>query len=84
MDTKNEEARRGELEQNGLANVKLSCRAPAFRDRQVRGFKDPRYDPRGFVEDWIAEEEKMAAEERRSTRFWAIVAAGEERVGYRP
>jgi uncharacterized protein (TIGR03118 family) len=36
MDTKNEEAQRGELEQNGLENVKLSCRAPAFRDTPSR------------------------------------------------
>jgi hypothetical protein len=76
MDTKEEEAWRAELEQNGLENVKLKLsRTSVDRDTPVRGFKDPRYQiPRGFAEDWVAEEEKKAAEERRSTLFWAIVA----------
>jgi hypothetical protein len=45
------------------------------RDTRIGGFKDPTYEiPRGFIEDWVANEEKKVAEERRSTLHWAIVA----------
>jgi hypothetical protein len=75
MGTK-EEAWRAELEQSGLENVKLKLsRTLPDRDTLVRGFKDQTCQiPRGFCEDWIAEEEQKAAKERRSTLHWAIVA----------
>jgi hypothetical protein len=76
MDTKEEEAWRAELKQNGLENVKLKLsRTSIARDTLVRGFKDSTCEiPRGFCEDWVAEEEKKAAKERRQTLCWAIVA----------
>ena len=47
----------------------------------VDGFNNPPSIPRSFVEDWIAEEERRAAEEGRKaaeimrrTLQWAIVA----------
>jgi hypothetical protein len=75
MDT-DKEAWRPALADNGLENVKLKLsRIGGDRDARVIGFKDQRLQiPRGFVEDWVAEEEKKAAEERRQTLRWAIVA----------
>jgi hypothetical protein len=76
MDPKDEKAWRVQLEQSTLENVKLKlARSNLDLDSPVRGFKDPRFViPRGFVEDWVAEEENKAAKERRSTMVWAIVA----------
>jgi hypothetical protein len=77
MDTKQEEkAWRDALADNGLENVKLKlARIGGDRDARIIGFKDQRlHIPRGFVEDWVAEEDRKAATERRRTLVWAIVA----------
>jgi hypothetical protein len=77
MDTKQEEkAWRDALADNGLENVKLKlARIGGDRDARIIGFKDQRlHIPRGFVEDWVAEEDRKAATERRRTLVWAMVA----------
>jgi hypothetical protein len=73
-DKDRDDARREELERSGLENVKLKLMATGLnRGANVRGFENPPEIPRGFVEDWVATEERKAMKERRWTLLWAIV-----------
>jgi hypothetical protein len=74
VNDKDKDAWRAELERRGLENVKLKLMAAGVgRGALVRGFESPFEIPRDFVEDWVADEERKAAKERRWTLFWAIV-----------
>ena len=71
----NEETWRAELKQRGVENVKLKLLVAAVgQQTMVDGFNNPPSILRTFVEDWIAEEERKAARERRRILHWAIVA----------
>ena len=65
---------RAELERRGLENVKLKLLAAGVgRGALVRGFEHPPEIPRDFIEDWVAQQERKMARERRATLHWAIV-----------